>query len=158
MRGYLRHLRIDQHTGRWTQEDPLGVAGGLNLYQFNGNDPVTFTDPFGLCPPAWMCQLITNFVVNHPRVAEAVSTLIDQEAAGFACGAQAFHNCQVPPSGTAGALAGQLTLALSVRAPIGGATTAGAEASAASTRCGVHPLSRRGSVLGDHAASALTRS
>lgn len=33
------------------QEDPLGVAGGLNLYQFNGNNPVTFTDPFGLCPP-----------------------------------------------------------------------------------------------------------
>jgi hypothetical protein len=28
------------------------VAGGLNLYQFNGNDPVTFTDPFGFCPPA----------------------------------------------------------------------------------------------------------
>lgn len=29
---------------------PLGVAGGINLYQFNGNNPATFTDPFGLCP------------------------------------------------------------------------------------------------------------
>lgn len=28
----------------------MGVASGLNLYQFNGNNPVTFTDPFGFCP------------------------------------------------------------------------------------------------------------
>jgi uncharacterized protein RhaS with RHS repeats len=36
-----------------TQEDPIGVAGGINLYQFNNNDPATYTDPFGLatCPP-----------------------------------------------------------------------------------------------------------
>ena len=26
------------------------MAGGLNLDQVNGNNPVTFTDPFGLCP------------------------------------------------------------------------------------------------------------
>ena len=26
------------------------MAGGLNLYQFNGNNPVAYTDPFGLCP------------------------------------------------------------------------------------------------------------
>jgi hypothetical protein len=33
-----------------TQEDPIGLAGGLNLYGFAGGDPVTFSDPFGLCP------------------------------------------------------------------------------------------------------------
>jgi len=32
-----------------TQEDPLGLAGGLNLYGFAEGDPVTFSDPFGLC-------------------------------------------------------------------------------------------------------------
>ena len=26
------------------------MAGGLNLYQFNGNNPVAYTDPFGLTP------------------------------------------------------------------------------------------------------------
>jgi uncharacterized protein RhaS with RHS repeats len=36
--------------GASTQEDPIGVAGGINLYQFNGNDPASYTDPFGLCP------------------------------------------------------------------------------------------------------------
>jgi uncharacterized protein RhaS with RHS repeats len=46
----FRNRLYDQRTGRWTQEDPLGVAGGLNLYQFNGNNPVMLTDPFGLSP------------------------------------------------------------------------------------------------------------
>lgn len=42
--------------------DPIGLAGGLNLYGFAGGDPVNFSDPFGLdchdaqgnrvpCPP-----------------------------------------------------------------------------------------------------------
>src|SRR6184192_2510093 len=41
-----------------TQEDPLGLAGGLNLYGFAGGDPVNFSDPFGLapCKPGdWLC-------------------------------------------------------------------------------------------------------
>jgi RHS repeat-associated protein len=45
---FFRTRVYDQTTGRWTQEDPVGVAGGLNLYQFNGNNPAAFTDPFGL--------------------------------------------------------------------------------------------------------------
>ena len=35
---------------QFTQEDPIGLAGGLNLYGFAGGDPVNFSDPFGLCP------------------------------------------------------------------------------------------------------------
>ncbi len=45
---FYRNRVYDQASGRWTQEDPIGIAGGINLYQFNGNNPVTFTDPFGL--------------------------------------------------------------------------------------------------------------
>jgi RHS repeat-associated protein len=47
---YFRNRTYDMNTGRWMQEDPIGIAGGDNLYQFNGNNPVTFTDPFGLRP------------------------------------------------------------------------------------------------------------
>ena len=47
---YFRNRSYDARTGRWMQEDPLGLAGGVNLYQFNGNNPVMFTDPFGLSP------------------------------------------------------------------------------------------------------------
>jgi hypothetical protein len=32
----------------FTQEDPIGLAGGLNLYGFAGGDPINFWDPFGL--------------------------------------------------------------------------------------------------------------
>jgi hypothetical protein len=33
----------------FTQEDPIGLAGGLNAYGFGDGDPVNYSDPFGLC-------------------------------------------------------------------------------------------------------------
>jgi RHS repeat-associated protein len=47
----FRSRQYDPATGKWLQEDPIGVAGGVNLYQYNGNDPNSFGDPFGLCDP-----------------------------------------------------------------------------------------------------------
>jgi RHS repeat-associated protein len=48
---YRRNRLYDPATGRFTQEDPIGLAGGMNLYGFANGDPVNFSDPFGLCPP-----------------------------------------------------------------------------------------------------------
>jgi RHS repeat-associated protein len=45
---YMRNRYYDPATGRFTQQDPIGLAGGLNLYGFAGGDPVNFSDPFGL--------------------------------------------------------------------------------------------------------------
>jgi len=45
---YRRERYYEPTTGRFTQEDPIGLAGGLNLYGFAGGDPVNFADPFGL--------------------------------------------------------------------------------------------------------------
>jgi len=47
---YLRNRWYDPQTGRFLTQDPIGLAGGVNLYAYAGNNPVTFTDPFGLCP------------------------------------------------------------------------------------------------------------
>jgi RHS repeat-associated protein len=44
----FRTRQYDPATGVWLQEDPIGLAGGVNLYQYNGNDPNSFADPFGL--------------------------------------------------------------------------------------------------------------
>jgi RHS repeat-associated protein len=47
---YRRNRYYDPNTGQFTQEDPLGLAGGMNAYGFATGDPVNFSDPFGLCP------------------------------------------------------------------------------------------------------------
>lgn len=47
---YKRNRYYDPSTGKFTQEDPIGLAGGLNAYGFAGGDPVNFSDPYGLCP------------------------------------------------------------------------------------------------------------
>ncbi|MGD2154775.1 MAG: RHS repeat-associated core domain-containing protein, partial [Gemmatimonadales bacterium] len=55
---YRRNRYYDPMAGRFTQPDPIGLAGGLNLYGFAGGDPANFTDPFGLCAPGtppWLC-------------------------------------------------------------------------------------------------------
>ena len=44
----MRNRYYDPSAGRFTQEDPIGLAGGLNLYGFAAGDPVNFSDPFGL--------------------------------------------------------------------------------------------------------------
>jgi RHS repeat-associated protein len=50
---YRRNRFFDPASGRFTQQDPIGLGGGLNLYGFGGGDPLTFSDPFGLCPPCY---------------------------------------------------------------------------------------------------------
>ena len=45
-----RNRAYDPMSGRFTQEDPIGLAGGLNLYGYANGDPVNFSDPFGTCP------------------------------------------------------------------------------------------------------------
>ena len=54
---YKRNRYYDPASGRFTQTDPIGLAGGLNAYGFANGDPVNFSDPFGLCPPKTMAEV-----------------------------------------------------------------------------------------------------
>ena len=52
----------------YTQQDPIGIAGGLNLYGFAGGDPVNFSDPFGLCPDeAKNGEVCLDFFIKSKR-------------------------------------------------------------------------------------------
>ena len=68
---YRRNRYLDPKTGRFTQEDPLGLAGGLNAYGFARNDPVNYRDPFGLCPPKDSDPC--NMTTGDPNLDEAAT-------------------------------------------------------------------------------------
>ncbi|MDE1464275.1 RHS repeat domain-containing protein, partial [Spartinivicinus poritis] len=44
---YNRHRYYDPGLGRFINQDPIGIKGGLNLYKYAPN-PVMWVDPFGL--------------------------------------------------------------------------------------------------------------
>lgn len=46
--GYWDFRWYDYKPGRWLGRDPLGEAGGLNLYGYCGGNPLSVIDPFGL--------------------------------------------------------------------------------------------------------------
>lgn len=53
---YVRARYYDPAMGRFISEDPIGLAGGLNLYAYAQNSPMNHRDPTGLCAtgqPTW---------------------------------------------------------------------------------------------------------
>lgn len=45
---YYRARYYDPQTGRFISEDPIGFAGGINLYAYVLNNPIRHVDPYGL--------------------------------------------------------------------------------------------------------------
>jgi RHS repeat-associated protein len=44
---YNRFRYYDPGVGRFVSQDPIGLSGGFNLFQY-GNNPISWLDPFGL--------------------------------------------------------------------------------------------------------------
>ena len=44
---YYRSRYYDPSVGRFTQTDPVGLQGGVNLYAYAGGNPTNFVDPLG---------------------------------------------------------------------------------------------------------------
>jgi RHS repeat-associated protein len=99
---FRRNRYFDPVSGRFTQQDPIGVAGGLNLYGFADGDPVNFADPFGLYP----CCVGANAIVLgfagtlKERRAEILTGLSKDDMVGVALSST--------PAGAGARIGGQL--------------------------------------------------
>src|SRR5690606_34698196 len=103
---YLRNRYYDAATGQFTQPDPIGLAGGLNLYGYAGGDPINFSDPFGLapCPPDDDCGALTAAMTVTGAAIGAFLGGGGGAVAGLACG-PAAPACSTA-AGSAGAAQG----------------------------------------------------
>jgi RHS repeat-associated protein len=78
---YRRNREYDPVTGRFSQEDPIGLGGGLSAYGFAAGDPISFSDPFGLCPYTGSVRTLTlSDCPNDARL--AAFALLQRNALG----------------------------------------------------------------------------
>ncbi len=56
--GHATNSCIASAAGQFTQPDPIGLAGGLNLYGYADGDPINKSDPFGLCTKDYCPSLL----------------------------------------------------------------------------------------------------
>jgi len=52
---YYRARYYAPELGRFITEDPTGVTGGINLFAYTQNNPLSWVDPFGLYPKVPRC-------------------------------------------------------------------------------------------------------
>jgi RHS repeat-associated protein len=111
---FYRSRYYDPQTGRFISQDPIGYAGGANLYQYALSSPTTYTDPSGNNPMIagcvvgglvdggldWLTQRLSGRKVNWGQVGQsaALGCLGGMLGAGLVPKAA---RCAVPNSFTA---------------------------------------------------------
>ncbi|MGW2055007.1 RHS repeat-associated core domain-containing protein [Streptomyces sp. NPDC001840] len=103
---YYRNRYYDPETGRFISQDPIGLAGGPNLYQYALSSPTTYTDPSGNNPLLaacaggalseafmdWGLQRLSGRKVNWGQVGRAAATGCAFGLVGFGIG-KFFRGC-----------------------------------------------------------------
>jgi RHS repeat-associated protein len=77
---FALYRAYDPTHGRWLNRDPIGEAGGVNLYAYVGGNPTGESDPLGLCPPSDRPSLCDIRKWHDLKVSEKVAAL---EAEGY---------------------------------------------------------------------------
>ncbi|MEV7090535.1 RHS repeat-associated core domain-containing protein [Streptomyces sp. NPDC093085] len=84
---HYRNRYYDPETGRFISQDPIGYAGGTNLYEYALSSPTTYTDPSGNNPLLaacagnalfdggidWLAQRLSGRKVNWGQVGSAAA-------------------------------------------------------------------------------------
>jgi RHS repeat-associated protein len=92
---YYRARYYDPHLGRFISEDPIGFAGGANLYAYVENNPALFSDPLGFAvyqptapaPPTGSTSILSWFAYDlRQRAYEAQLNKTGTDAALDAMG------------------------------------------------------------------------
>jgi RHS repeat-associated protein len=65
--GYWGYRYYLAPLGRWLNPDPLGEAGGLNLYGYGNNSPISNVDALGHCPACRACTWVLCGTWPDPR-------------------------------------------------------------------------------------------
>jgi RHS repeat-associated protein len=66
---YLMGARFyDPEVGRFITPDPIGAAGGLNIYAYCHNDPINYSDPCGLDALAFVGVHLVAFGNYHTSI------------------------------------------------------------------------------------------
>jgi RHS repeat-associated protein len=79
---YRRNRFYDAEAGRFTQEDPIGMAGGINVYGFGNGDPVGYSDPYGLSACPGIPGTNQGSLLDCPQFMLDWSTRLGAQAAG----------------------------------------------------------------------------
>ncbi|WP_350029821.1 RHS repeat-associated core domain-containing protein [Caballeronia sp. INDeC2] len=70
---YNRNRHYDPISGRYITPDPIGLAGGTNVYRYGNANPAQWVDPLGLttCP-----MLYRGVRANHPAIGDAKNGIV----------------------------------------------------------------------------------
>lgn len=89
---YMKNRFYDATTGRFLQRDPLGFEGGVNLYAYANNNPLSYLDPTGMASASeWFWWGVNKAVKTTVTVGTGAATFVAVGAGlpGLAAGAVA---------------------------------------------------------------------
>jgi uncharacterized protein RhaS with RHS repeats len=126
---YYRARYYSPDLGRFTQRDPIGLAGGVNMFGYVDGNPVNYRDPTGNSPLGMVARVLIggswNVLVNASTIgqpgAPSVSSLFIGGTIGGIIGG-AIDNPWVAGAASGAATSG--VTAIMNGAPVTGAITA----------------------------------